>query len=95
MRPSTRSTRSHTGIPSDYTTTNTTNKERSQQHTNQPASLHKIAFTPMKDSVRSSDRKKPRHKMTTKQLQALETLYQKTTHPERHEKQILAGDVGM
>ncbi|KAI8990466.1 hypothetical protein BD414DRAFT_521688 [Trametes punicea] len=39
--------------------------------------------------------KRPRHKMTQLQLQRLEELYQKNTHPSRAAKEALAREVGM
>ena len=39
--------------------------------------------------------KKPRHRMTDKQLVRLEALYQEDTHPTREQKQALGDDVGM
>ena len=39
--------------------------------------------------------KKPRHRMTNRQLEHLEALYQKATHPSRLEKEALAVKVGM
>lgn len=44
----------------------------------------------------SSDKdKKPRHRMTDKQLERLEALYDQDTHPTREEKQALGDEVGM
>ncbi|OBZ78770.1 Homeobox protein ceh-5 [Grifola frondosa] len=45
--------------------------------------------------VDGSLEKKPRHRMTDSQLERLEALYRKNTHPTRAEKQELAEDVGM
>jgi hypothetical protein len=39
--------------------------------------------------------KKPRHRMTDKQLERLEALYQQDTHPTRDQKQALGDEVGM
>ena len=39
--------------------------------------------------------KKPRHRMTDKQLERLEALYQLDTHPTREQKQALGEEVGM
>lgn len=39
--------------------------------------------------------KKPRHRMTEKQLERLETLYDQDTHPTREQKQALGEEVGM
>lgn len=43
----------------------------------------------------SDKEKKPRHRMTDKQLERLEALYQQDTHPTREQKQALGDDVGM
>jgi len=42
-----------------------------------------------------SKSKKPRHRMTDRQLEQLEILYQQKSHPSRQAKQELATDVGM
>ncbi|KAJ3555423.1 hypothetical protein NM688_g2586 [Phlebia brevispora] len=39
--------------------------------------------------------KKPRHRMTDRQLERLEALYQQDTHPSREQKQALGEEVGM
>ncbi|KAI0347800.1 homeobox-domain-containing protein [Trametopsis cervina] len=39
--------------------------------------------------------KKPRHRMTDRQLEQLEALYQRDTHPTREQKQTLGDEVGM
>ncbi|KAI0095083.1 homeobox domain-containing protein [Irpex rosettiformis] len=83
MRPATRTTRA----------TRVTNVEE----------LDIVPFSQSAASCRSSrtgtpasDRgKKPRHRMTDKQLERLEALYQEDTHPTRERKQALGDDVGM
>ena len=44
---------------------------------------------------RTENGKKPRHRMTNRQLEHLEALYQKATHPSRQDKEALATKVGM
>jgi len=46
-------------------------------------------------SSRPEKGKKPRHRMTNRQLEHLEALYQRSTHPSRQEKDTLANKVGM
>ncbi|THH33460.1 hypothetical protein EUX98_g746 [Antrodiella citrinella] len=46
-------------------------------------------------SKRQEKSKKPRHRMTNRQLEHLESLYQRSTHPSRQEKEALANKVGM
>ncbi|KAH8099355.1 hypothetical protein BXZ70DRAFT_295006 [Cristinia sonorae] len=49
------------------------------------------------DTTKTNDpkSKKPRHRMTNRQLEHLEALYQKATHPSRQEKETLANKVEM
>lgn len=62
----------------------------------------KIAHKPVARAVSHTSKqstqygeKKPRHRMTDKQLGRLETLYQQDTHPNREQKQALGEEVGM
>ena len=48
-----------------------------------------------KDHRTSGKTKKSRHRMTNQQLDRLEALYQKSTHPSRQAKQELGEQVGM
>ncbi|KAG1838325.1 hypothetical protein C8R48DRAFT_742790 [Suillus tomentosus] len=41
------------------------------------------------------DSPRKRHRMSPTQLMRLESLYQKDTHPSRHRKNQLAGELGM
>ncbi|KAH9942940.1 hypothetical protein B0H21DRAFT_695671 [Amylocystis lapponica] len=46
-------------------------------------------------TLEEAQEKKSRHRMTDLQLSRLEALYERTTHPNRTEKQTLSNDVGM
>ncbi|KAI0079620.1 hypothetical protein K474DRAFT_1705526 [Panus rudis PR-1116 ss-1] len=81
MRPQTRSARHVPSIQYALVgTSHTTSGPKSSQG-GEPASTEIV--------------KKSRHRMTNVQLQQLEALYQKSTHPSREEKQALGNGHGM
>ena len=88
MRPPTRTTRSARRL---------SDAQESSPARRLPNS--KIAPKPVARSVSRSETsyadKKPRHRMTDKQLERLEALYQQDTHPTREQKQALGEEVGM
>ncbi|KAI0706102.1 homeobox domain-containing protein [Cytidiella melzeri] len=87
MRPPTRTTRATRAIDEDEADFAVNHSRRSVQPGSNQSSR---TGTPMSDRE-----KKPRHRMTDKQLERLEALYQEDTHPTREQKQALGDDVGM
>ncbi len=93
MRPPTRNTRSTSTRVSVDTNTSTTTKETPGET---DGSLLKSTLVLSKKGYHTSGKtKKSRHRMTNQQLDRLEALYQKSTHPSRHAKQELGDEVGM
>ncbi|KAI0785046.1 hypothetical protein C8Q75DRAFT_809588 [Abortiporus biennis] len=78
----------------------TTRSARSPEE-EETSSIHESidSVVPSKSSSRAAasqhKAKKPRHRMTDRQLERLENLYQEKTHPSRQVKMDLASDVGM
>ncbi|KAG2367793.1 hypothetical protein BDR07DRAFT_1606008 [Suillus spraguei] len=79
----------------------TTRSTRSMRRSTTPtANQHKenMIPSPLPDDSQPElqiDSSKKRHRMSSKQLMCLESLYQKDTHPSRHRKNQLAGELGM
>ena len=89
MRPPTRTTRSFRRL---------SDAEDSPSPVRRPANSKIAPKAPSRGTSKSGApyaEKKPRHRMTDKQLERLETLYQLDTHPTREQKQALGEEVGM
>ena len=91
MRPPTRNTRS-TRVYTDPDTVPTDQDLLEDADANQQA---QDATLTKKGALPSGKIKKSRHRMTNQQLDRLEALYQKSTHPSRQAKQELGDEVGM
>lgn len=91
MRPTTRSSRSSRPVPIKIHCDNS-----------EPVTADDSTDTPGTNTAKKHEKpekgekgKKPRHRMTNRQLEHLEALYQKATHPSRQDKEELGKKVGM
>lgn len=91
MRPPTRATRSARALTENQEpSVRPSAGDVSRAHSRPTSNRSSRTSTPYSDRD-----KKPRHRMTDKQLERLEELYQQDTHPSRELKQALGEQVGM
>lgn len=90
MRPPTRATRSSRAADLEETEAQQPVGRGAKTQSRPTSSRSSRTGTPYSDKD-----KKPRHRMTDKQLERLEMLYELDTHPTREQKQALGDEVGM